>query len=139
MGKKRDKIIDLVPASEQGRPTVVTEVCGRLWRVLVHAVEAEPIEYLTCYSGAGLRNTGGHPWLCSSCGTRTEDRYSVYTPMADVLCRTCRDAGEGIPRYCCYCHQPLVPLLPIEVGGSIRLVRVCPLHHCFHVGEMEAT
>ncbi len=134
------EVIDLTTHPElRGRDTVIIEVGGRLWRVLKHALETRPGEYINAWIGVGIVSFDGHPWRCCRCGQETEEHYSVWTSIADVLCDACREAGGGVPRHCAYCHQPLVPLLPFEVAGSQRIVLACPLHHCFAIVEEEET
>lgn len=136
MGKKREKIIDLVPASEIGRPTVVIEVCGQRWRVLEHALEAIPFDYMTAWTSAVMRDSHS-PWRCYRCGAVTEFHYSAWTSVVDVLCDTCREAGDDEPRHCTYCHQPLIALLPMDVAGKLKMLMVCPLHHVHVVVDGE--
>lgn len=136
--KKKDEINDLVPPDGcEGRPTVVIEVCGQSWRVLRHAVEAIPFDYMNALTSAPMRDS--HlPWLCSSCGAVTEFHYSAWTSVVDILCEACREAGYDEPRHCTYCHQPLVPLLPLNIGGKLKMLMVCPLHHVYVVVDKEA-
>lgn len=131
------KIIDLIPPFCEGEPVEVIKVAGRRWRVLRHAVETGPGEYVSAWIFEGRKNTNQYPWRCSRCGGEVEDHYSIWTPLPDVLCAACREAGGRVPRSCAYCWQPLVNLLPIVVAGELRMVRVCPLHHVFAVTSWE--
>lgn len=138
MAKQIADVTHLVFPDCEGRPTVEISVLGRRFRVLIHALEASPVDYLNALSSATMRDSYP-PWRCVCCGRETETHYNLWTPLVDVLCDSCRRNGDGVPRRCPYCGQPLVKLLPVDVAGSLRYVVVCPLHHCYMIPNEEAS
>jgi hypothetical protein len=135
---EEEGIIDLIPDQCEGRSVETIKVGGRKWRVLAHSLEARPVEYLTCYTAVGWSNNEGGPWRCSNCGAEVEDVvYPIWTLIYDVLCHTCREQGNTVPRHCVYCNQRLRDLLPLDYGAGLKMLRCCPLHHCFAIVPWE--
>jgi hypothetical protein len=135
---KEQDIIDLIDDSCRRRKTVTIEVAGRRWRVLKHAVDACPVDYASAWTSPVSREQNG--WRCFRCGAEvSKEVVSRWTPSEDCLCQRCREAPVDEPfiPHCTSCHLWMLRLLPFEVGGQLRLVWCCPLHHVFVIGGME--
>jgi hypothetical protein len=129
-------VIDLATPADKGQPSLVIEVGGRKYRILGHAVETSPREYV---SGWTLPFTTGAPIRCVRCGKLVEDTYSTWSRIEAVTCRACRDCrteGAIKPR-CTYCGTPLVLLLPIVNPDGVWWVWVCGWHHTYIVTRSE--
>lgn len=131
-GEKRSRVIDLVPLYGcEDRTKKFTEVLGQRYRVLRHSSTAYPIDYATATISKVLPDGNGYG--CCRCGQTIHTAFSRWVPVLDVLCPECEGLSGRFEPYCVFCGQPLVPLLPFEVRGELRVVWVCPLHHCFIV------
>lgn len=139
MEERDEEIEEIIPYRCEAEPRVIIEVAGRKWRVTKDASETEPVSYLSAYTSTGIRSFNGNPVFCVRCGMRGK-RHSVWTPFADVLCRSCMKLGE-VEKYqpfCPYCGMEMDILLPFELPSlGLRFVWVCLLHHCFVIGSEE--